>query len=63
MAPAGQKSGKSNVKLCLLLPLVLALTCFLWLVPTDFYGIEGLTVVEQRTIAIFVFTALMWMLL
>ena len=44
-----------------MLPLILAVTLFLWLVPTSFYGIDGLTVVEQRTIAIFVFAALMWM--
>ena len=54
-------SEKFNTKRYLLLPLVIAVTFFLWLVPTDFFGIDGLTVVEQRTIAIFVFTALMWM--
>ena len=42
------------------LGIVLALTVFLWAVPTEFFGIEGLTPVMQRTIAIFVFTALMW---
>ena len=42
------------------LGIVLALTIFLWAVPTEFFGIEGLTPVMQRTIAIFVFTALMW---
>lgn len=53
--------GKISKKLLILLPLVLAITLFLWLVPSSFYGIDGLTVVEQRTIAIFVFAALMWM--
>ena len=48
-------------KLTVMLPIVLAVTLFLWLVPTSFFGIDGLTVVEQRTIAIFVFAALMWM--
>ena len=52
---------KFNVKLCLMLPLIIAVTLILWFVPADFYGMDGLTVVEQRTIAIFVFTALMWM--
>ena len=42
--------------------IVLALTIFLWAVPTSFFGIEGLTPVMQRTIAIFVFTALMWII-
>ena len=52
---------KINVKMCVLLPIVLAVTLFLWLVPVDFYGIETLTVVQQRVIALFVFAALMWM--
>ncbi len=52
---------KLNVKLCVMLPIVLAVTLFLWFVPSGFFGIDGLTVVEQRTIAIFVFAALMWM--
>ena len=32
----------------------------LWILPTDVFGIEGLTVIEQRVIAVFVFAALMW---
>lgn len=55
------KERKITRKLTILLPLVIAVTLFLWLVPTSFFGIDGLTVVEQRTIAIFVFAALMWM--
>ena len=38
----------------------IVLTLFCWCVPTDFFGIEGLTVVEQRIIALFVFAAAMW---
>lgn len=38
----------------------LALTLFLWCVPTTFFGIDGLTVVEQRIIALFVLAACMW---
>lgn len=52
---------KFNFKMCVLLPIVLAVTLFLWLVPVSFYGIEALTVVQQRVIALFVFAALMWM--
>ena len=52
---------KFNVKLGIMLPLIIAVTLILWFVPAGFYGMDGLTVVEQRTIAIFVFTALMWM--
>lgn len=49
-----------NVKFCILLPIVLAVTVFLWTVPSGFFGITDLTVVQQRTIAIFAFAALMW---
>lgn len=53
--------NKFSVKWCILLPIVLIVTIFLWAVPVSFYGIEGLTVVQQRVIALFVFAALMWM--
>ena len=52
---------KINFKMCVLLPIVLIVTLFLWIVPVEFYGIEALTVVQQRVIALFVFAALMWM--
>ena len=51
---------KINLKYCVLLPIVLIVTIFLWAVPTSFYGIEALTPVQQRVIALFVFAALMW---
>ena len=53
---------KLSMKNWIALGIVLALTIFLWAVPTEFFGIEGLTPVMQRTIAIFVFTALMWII-
>lgn len=52
---------KFSVKYFVLLPLVIAVTLFLWFVPIDFFGVEGLNVVQQRMIAIFAFAALMWM--
>ena len=51
---------KFNVKYWVFLPLVLIITIFLLAVPVSFFGIEGLTVVHQRVIALFVFAALMW---
>ena len=42
-------------------PIVLLVTLFLWCVPTSFYGIDALTVSQQRVIALFAFAALMWM--
>ena len=56
---AGKK--KFNVKYCVLLPIVLLVTLFLWCVPTSFYGIDALTLSQQRVIALFAFAALMWM--
>ena len=50
-----------SVKYCVLLPLVLIITILLWALPTGSFGIDGLTVIQQRMIAIFVFAALMWM--
>ena len=56
-----------NVKRCLSFLAVCAVTLFLALVPTSFYGVDPetglpLTLTQQRVIAIFVFTALMWIL-
>lgn len=52
---------KPRYKYTVLLPLVLAVTVFLLAVPASFFGIDGLTVIQQRVIALFVFAALMWM--
>ena len=49
-----------SVKYCVLLPIVLIITILLWALPVTAFGIEGLTVVQQRVIALFVFAALMW---
>lgn len=57
-----------NLKRCLSFLVVCVFTFFLALVPTSFYGINpetGLpifTLTQQRVIAIFVFTAMMWIL-
>lgn len=42
--------------------LTIALAAFfiLWLMPIESFGVEGLTVIEQRLISIFVFATLMW---
>jgi len=53
-------NSKFNVKYCVLLPIVLIVTIFLWAVPTSFFGIDALTATQQRVIALFVFAALMW---
>ncbi len=54
--------SKFNVKYCILLPIVLIATVFLWNCPASFYGSisDALTTTQQRTIAIFAFAAMMW---
>ena len=57
-----------NLKRCLAFLAVCVVTFFLALVPTSFYGVDPVTgetiftLTQQRVIAIFVFTALMWIL-
>ena len=37
------------------------ITALVWNLPTNWFGIEGLTVIQQRVIAIFVFATLSWL--
>ncbi|MBR4801767.1 MAG: SLC13/DASS family transporter [Bacteroidales bacterium] len=41
---------------------VLILTLFVWNMPSSWFGLEGITVVQQRLIAVFVFAMLMWIM-
>jgi len=50
-----------NVKLYILAPLTALVVLLLWFLPSSAFGIDNLTVVQQRTIAIFAYAALMWM--
>lgn len=40
--------------------LVLAITLFFWFVPASWLGLDAMTVLQQRTLAVFIFAALMW---
>ena len=57
-----------NVKRCVSFLIVCVFTFFLALVPTSFFGTDPVsganlfTLTQQRVIAIFVFTAMMWIL-
>lgn len=42
------------------LAIAIVLALVLWCLPIETFGIEGLTVIEQRLISIFVFATLMW---
>ena len=56
------KNSKFSVKHCVILPLLLLVSIVLFAMPTEWFGIQELTVVQQRTIALFVFAACMWIL-
>jgi len=49
----------SKTKLISLIASIL-IGLFFWCVPTEFFGIEALTVVQQRVIALFILAALLW---
>ena len=42
--------------------IVALVTLLLWNMPTEWFGIQNLTVIQQRVIAIFAFATLMWIL-
>lgn len=50
----------SKVKKIICSIIVIAVTLWLWNAPSTMYGIVGLTVIQQRVIAIFAFATLMW---
>ena len=50
------------MKKCIEAAIVLIVTLVLWNLPSSAFGMEGLTVVQQRIIAIFAFATLAWIL-
>ena len=54
-------TGDFNRKKALLLILTAVFTVIVWNLPIDCFGIEGLTVVQQRVIAIFVMAVMLWL--
>ena len=55
-------SDDKDVSRSIKLIIAVAVGLILWNLPIESYGIEGLTVIEQRTIAIFAFATLMWVM-
>lgn len=53
--------GKLFKKLTFAL-LIASITLWLWNAPSSMFGIDGLTIIQQRVIAIFAFSTLMWIL-
>ena len=54
-------TGDFNRKKALLILLTAVVTVIVWNLPIDCFGIEGLTVVQQRVIAIFVMAVMLWL--
>ena len=57
-----RKHPKNIFKTLLKACFVVMVTLVLWNLPVTAFGIDGLTIVQQRIIAIFVFATLMWIL-
>ena len=51
-----------GTKRAIKIALVALVTLLLWNMPAEWYGIQNLTVIQQRVIAIFAFATLMWIL-
>lgn len=54
-------TGDFNRKKALLFLLTALVTVLVWNLPIDSFGIDGLTVVQQRIIAIFVMAVMLWL--
>ena len=50
----------ATLRKCVQIAIVALVSLFLWNVPTEFFGMDGLNIVQQRIIAIFAFATLMW---
>lgn len=59
---ASKNTKNKNVARIIKLILCFTLLLTLWCLPTESFGIDGLTIIEQRVIAIFLFATFMWVL-
>ena len=57
-----QRKYNPDTKRAVKIAIVALVTLLLWNIPTEWYGIQNLTVIQQRVIAIFAFATLMWIL-
>ena len=57
-----QRKYNPDTKRAIKIAIVALVTLLLWNIPTEWYGIQNLTVIQQRVIAIFAFATLMWIL-
>lgn len=57
----GNRSSKAKTN-AIKISIALIASLVLWLIPTESFGIDGLTQIEQRIISVFCFATLMWIL-
>ena len=57
-----QRKYNPDTKRAVKIAIVALVTLLLWNIPTEWFGIQNLTVIQQRVIAIFAFATLMWIL-
>lgn len=57
-----KKEKRNSNTFSKVIKLLIAITMgiVLWALPTETFGIEGLTLIEQRVIALFCFATMMW---
>lgn len=53
--------GSFHVKKAVMFAVALLVTAILWFMPTEAFGIEGLTVIQQRIIAVFALATILWL--
>ncbi len=56
-----QLTGHVDTKKMTAFLVTLAITIIVWNLPAHWFGIDGLTVIQQRVIALFVFATLLWL--
>ncbi len=61
METENQLSNKISLKKLIEFIAIIVITAIVWNLPKDCFGIDGLTVIQQRVIAIFVFATLSWL--
>lgn len=57
-----KKEKRNDCLICKFIKMLIAVVVgiIIWSLPTDIFGINGLTLIEQRVIALFCFATLMW---
>lgn len=58
--PQNVLTGSFDKKKCISFIIAVIITAILWNLPPDVYGIKGLTIIQERIIAMFAFATILW---